>query len=297
MCPKQAKEAIFDMFKNIFDKTGHHGGSNFVNDGFGSARIIKTAYSTGGSPNYNYNYNPSPQFSNIPHNAAINSPALRTSQNLIAHIAKLANVPVNIAEGIVGAESGFRSNAKNPGSSASGYYQITNDTWLDLVKKYGKYYNIGVKDKTNPVAQAIMGTLYTKDTISILHNLGISKPTGAEIYAGELLGHNDLNKFVRTYLSAPNTKAAVVFPRAARYNPQLFYDNGRPLTIQELYNEFEKRMVANTPTQFMHNKGPAISGGPSINPQYSNIEYGGSLPNIYGVPIHMTDNGLILVNS
>ncbi len=138
-------------------------------------------------------------------------------------------------------ESGGNPNAKNPNSSASGLFQFTNGTWRSMVNKYGKEYGITLRDKNNPQASTQMAQLYLRDNASKLSRILGRDPSQGEVYATHFLGLGGTNKLIKNY--GRGQLAAAVFPREAKANRSVFYRNGKPITIEELYNFFSNKMA------------------------------------------------------
>ena len=140
------------------------------------------------------------------------------------------------------AESGGNPNAKNPNSSASGLYQFTNKTWADMVMKHGKETGIGIGDKNNPQAQAVMASLYAKDNIPVLEKTLGRMPTVPELYMAHVLGGHGASKL----LSAnPGQEAIMSFPRqVSDANRPIFYDKNRPRTVAEVQQLLTKKVSA-----------------------------------------------------
>lgn len=137
-----------------------------------------------------------------------------------------------LLENIKQAESAGDPNAKNPNSSASGLYQFTDSTWRSAVDKWGRRHGIKYSDKNNPQAQEILAQKLTEDNARILQSKGI-EPTDGNIYFAHFMGAPAASKAIS--LLGKNAIAARSFPDAARANPEIFFNNGKPRTIDEVY--------------------------------------------------------------
>jgi hypothetical protein len=173
-----------------------------------------------------YNEAETPQAESIPQ--LIDSSAAEAGLNP-AFVQKVAQV-----------ESGLNPNARNPNSSASGLFQFTNSTWREVVNKYGKEYGVTVRDKNDPQANAQMAALYLRDNANKLARVLGREPSQGEVYATHFLGLGGANKLIKNY--GKGQIAAALFPREAKANRSVFYQNGRPITVEELYNYFSKQM-------------------------------------------------------
>lgn len=127
------------------------------------------------------------------------------------------------------AESGGNPNASAKTSSASGMYQFTDPTWRGMVKNYGAQTGITEADKNNPDKQKIMADLLTKENTAAYQNAGVT-PNEADLYAAHFLGAPSAVKAKKN----PQAYGAELFPQAAKANPTIFYQNGRPRTNEEI---------------------------------------------------------------
>ncbi len=136
-------------------------------------------------------------------------------------------------------ESGGNPNAHAQGSSASGMYQFTNPTWKDAVARYGSETGVRLQDKNNPRAQRIMAERMLKDSAADLKNFLGREAQPTEIYLTHFLGLGGAKKLLG---SNPRQFAAAVLPEAARANRSVFYRNGQPLTVAEVYSNFNRKI-------------------------------------------------------
>lgn len=137
-------------------------------------------------------------------------------------------------------ESGNNPNARAATSSASGQFQFTNGTWRDVVKRYGAETGITLKDKNNPRAQAIMTAKMLGDNAAELKPVLGRDPTNTDLYLSHFLGLGGAKKL---FSSHPMQYAARIFPEAAKANRSLFYKNGQPLTVAQLYDAINAKVT------------------------------------------------------
>jgi len=164
-------------------------------------------------------------------------------------------------------ESGFDPNAKASSSSATGLFQFTNQTWLQMIKQHGAAYGLGtyadqinvnasgVAHVQNPAwKQAILalrkdpqisaemaGELDKQNLSSLQGNVG-GKIGGTELYLAHFLGVGGASDFLNEMHSNPNATAANVLPEAASANPSVFYNaTGQPRTLTQIYRHFAQR--------------------------------------------------------
>jgi hypothetical protein len=136
-------------------------------------------------------------------------------------------------------ESGNNPNAQAPNGTASGLYQFTNGSWKNAVNKYGAETGITLAQKNNPQAQQVMVAKILNDNAKALTPILGHAPTDTDLYLTHFLG---LGGAERLYSSNPNMLAASVLPAAALANRAIFYQNGHPLTVAQLYNNINTRV-------------------------------------------------------
>ena len=164
-------------------------------------------------------------------------------------------------------ESGFDPSAKASTSSATGLFQFTNQTWLQMVKTYGASYGLGaqaaqitgdangtlsVKDpaarhailalRNDPQISAEMaGELDKANAASLQQNVG-GKIGGTELYLAHFLGAGGASDFLSAMRGNPKASAAGVLPEAAAANTSVFYTkSGQPKTLAEIYQHFAQK--------------------------------------------------------
>lgn len=142
--------------------------------------------------------------------------------------------------GIKQAESAGDPNAKNPLSSASGLYQFTDSTWRSAVDKWGRSQGIKYSDKNNPQAQEVLARKLTDDNARILQSKGI-EPTDGNLYFAHFMGAPAASRAIQ--LLGKGAIAARSFPDAAKANPTIFFNNGRPRTVDEVYEIITNKVV------------------------------------------------------
>lgn len=137
-------------------------------------------------------------------------------------------------------ESSFKANAKNPHSSAVGYFQLTKPTWRHLVKTYGEEYSIKYKHRKDPRANAVMGALYIREVREIMSGKLHRDITTLEVYLGHKFGPERAARLLKK-----PTKTALVdfYPGAASRNKSVYYTkSGEKRTIAGLKSLFSKRL-------------------------------------------------------
>jgi hypothetical protein len=158
-------------------------------------------------------------------------------------------------------ESSFNPAAKAGGSSAAGLFQFVEQTWLSVLKRHGvshgyaryaelikqgsdgRYSVPGGPDARKAVmdlrydahAAALMAGELTSDHANYLRGRVGREPSGGELYAAHFLGPEGSAKLIEAYQANPHASAAALFPDAAASNRPIFYADGRPRTVAQVY--------------------------------------------------------------
>jgi hypothetical protein len=170
----------------------------------------------------------------------------------IRHAHAVSQIDFGFLMAMCAQESAFNPLAKpgiNPKtgkrySSAVGLYQFLDATWAGLVQKYGLKYRIGINDRENPMANAIMGALFAKENADYLTKKG-HKVGRTELYMGHFLGAGGANVFLSALAKNPSAKAANITESAAKANPSIYYKNGVAKTLAEVYAFFQAKIEPN----------------------------------------------------
>jgi Transglycosylase SLT domain len=157
-------------------------------------------------------------------------------------------------------ESSLDPDAKAASSSATGLFQFTDSTWLQVMKSegprlgYQQYADAITQDadgdyvikdpklraqvlalRDNPAVAADMAAAFTKSNGDYLKARFGRMPSPGELYIAHFLGPQGAEKMFDAGLQNPDQIAATLFPKAAAANPNIFYDHGQPRTIREVY--------------------------------------------------------------
>jgi hypothetical protein len=157
-------------------------------------------------------------------------------------------------------ESSMNPSAKAPSSSAVGLFQFLDSTWLQVMKQEGPrlgYQEYAdaittdrdgdyiIKDKKlraevlklreDPQVAADMAAAFTRTNGAYLEKKFGRMPSPGELYIAHFLGPQGAEKMFNAGLADPDQVAAKLFPKQAKANPQIFYANGHPRTVREVY--------------------------------------------------------------
>ncbi|WP_370868442.1 transglycosylase SLT domain-containing protein [Phenylobacterium sp.] len=157
-------------------------------------------------------------------------------------------------------ESGYNPRAKASSSSAAGLFQFVEQTWLSTLKQHGsKYgyaryadlitkgangrYSVNGAEARKAVmdlrldahASSLMAGELASDHASYLKGRTGRTPTAGELYAAHFLGPQGSARLIEAANTRPGASAASLFPEAAQANRAIFYRDGRPATVAEVY--------------------------------------------------------------
>jgi hypothetical protein len=184
------------------------------------------------------------------------------------------------------AESSFNPQAQAPTSSARGLFQFIDQTWLETLHRHGDAHGLDraadlitrdgtgkfeVKDpalrqeilamRDNPRIAAIMAAELARDNQNSLeHSLG-RKVGSTEMYMAHFLGAGGAARFLATLDDNPHLKAANVVPAAANANQSVFYENGKSLTVDQVYAHFAEKFGETEAAPRL--EAPASPGAPA----------------------------------
>jgi hypothetical protein len=163
-------------------------------------------------------------------------------------------------------ESGGDPTARAGTSSASGLFQFVDQTWLSTLKQHGakygyaryadliqrgqdgRFYVAGGAEakkavmglKLDPHASSLMAGELTSDHAAYLKGRVGRAPTAGELYAAHFLGPQGSARLIEAVQSSPRASAASLFPEAAGANRSIFYRDGQPVTVAQLYGNLTR---------------------------------------------------------
>lgn len=185
----------------------------------------------------------------------------RSVGEIVTDVAQMTGVPLEFLDNLISHESGGRGDARAPTTSATGYAQFTDDTWLAMISQYAPRYgdegrNLaalitrtpsgGYKTETqedrrrllalrsDPRWAAVMTAHYSQENAAALRGrLGRDVREG-EVYLAHFLGPRDAANLLaaagrstagRGHGEEP--AASFVDRDSVESNPQIFYEGGR----------------------------------------------------------------------
>jgi hypothetical protein len=157
-------------------------------------------------------------------------------------------------------ESSLQPAAQASTSSARGLYQFIDSTWLTMLRDEGR--NLGLSQfasqigsnangqpvvadasarqqilalRDDPTVSALMAGAFTNRNAQSLRSSTGRDPTEGELYMAHFLGSAGAARLISLNESNPQGTAARAFPEAANANRRIFFDQGRPRTVSEVY--------------------------------------------------------------
>lgn len=206
-------------------------------------------------------------------------------ESAIQRASNATGVDFTFLMGAAKRESGFNPGAKARTSSASGLFQFVDQTWLSTLKKHGSKYGyaryadlitqgadgryrvegdearkavLGLK--MDPHAASLMAGELASDHASYLRGRVGRTPTAGELYAAHFLGPQGSARLIQAAATSPTASAAAMFPEAAQANRSIFYREGRPTTVGELYANLTKTGGATRVTDFQSRDATSDQG-------------------------------------
>lgn len=141
-------------------------------------------------------------------------------------------------------ESNFDPAAKARTSSATGLFQFTNETWLNVLDRYGARNGVaagGTREdrlalREDAGLSALMAGELAKENAGILEKKLGRPATTPELYAAHFMGPSEAARLIEAARTGDGGSAASLFPRAALANANVFRSkDGEALTAAGLY--------------------------------------------------------------
>lgn len=184
-------------------------------------------------------------------------------------------------------ESSLNPQARASTSSAVGLFQFLESTWLQVMKEdgprlgYQKYadqiqingngdYVVAdpgqraeiLKLRENPEIAADLAAAFTRGNGDYLRAAFGRSPSAGELYIAHFLGAQGAERMFRAGLQDPDQIAANLFPKQADANRSIFYEQGQPRTIREVYRALVAKHnapVSGFTAQQMSGQGPVAA--------------------------------------
>jgi hypothetical protein len=186
-------------------------------------------------------------------------------ESAIQRAAKATGVDFGFLMKTAGRESGMNPQARSGASTAAGLFQFVEQTWLSTLKQHGtkhgyaryaelitkggdgRYHVDGAEARKavmdlrlDPHASALMAGELASDHAAYLKGRVGREPTPGELYAAHFLGPQGSARLIDAVENTPGAVAAQLFPDAARANKSVFYQDGRPASVAQVYANLAK---------------------------------------------------------
>ena len=172
-------------------------------------------------------------------------------------------------------ESSLNPSAKASTSSAVGLFQFLQGTWLQVMKEEGPrlgYAQIAneiqrnsdgsytvadparkaeiLKLREDPQIAADLAAAFTRSNGEYLKSRFGRNPSAGELYIAHFLGAEGAERMFKAGLENPDQLAVNLFPRQADANQSIFYSNGQPRTIRDVYRTLVAKHETGTNAAF-----------------------------------------------
>ncbi|MGH1399107.1 MAG: transglycosylase SLT domain-containing protein [Alphaproteobacteria bacterium] len=150
------------------------------------------------------------------------------------------------------AESSFNPSAQAKTSSASGLFQFIESTWESMIEKYGDKHGIDTAGKSrdellalrkDPVVASNMAAEFAGENERFLERNYGGDIGSTELYFAHFMGAGGAASFLNAKDANGSDPAAVLFPKAAAANKNVFYESGsgRAKSLDEVYAFFDAK--------------------------------------------------------
>jgi hypothetical protein len=155
---------------------------------------------------------------------------------------------------------GYGRYAEAIGRAGNGQYVVTEPRLTQQIMKL----------RSDPTANAVMAGAYTRANTGKLAAWLGRKPSEGELYVAHFLGAHGAAKLIGLADARPATRAAEVFPSAARANPAIFYAQGRARSAAEVYRLLVGRydVARNGPSEPQAPAAPVLASAASAPVPY-----------------------------
>ncbi len=181
----------------------------------------------------------------------------------IAHATDVVGVDAAYMTAVAARESGFDPVVRAEGTTATGLYQFTEDTWLRALKIFGvrhgltelaqqitidEYGGVSVRAgarakllqlRNDPKLSALMAAELARDNKARLERLLGRDVSPAETYLAHFLGVGQAARIIAAAHSKPHVSGARLLPAAARSNPAVFAPAGHAASAGAIVGKIE----------------------------------------------------------
>lgn len=173
------------------------------------------------------------------------------NRELLLKAAAMAGIDPGALITTVAVESSFNPDAapQNPNlpSSAKGLGQHLDSSWMEDLRLHGKKFGIpnGTTQFDARASALMTASRLRYNGEQLQKSLGRSV-TMTDLYLAHLMGLGGASKFLKAPADAIGAEVATT---TARQHPEYFYENGKALTVKEVYAKFAQKL-AKRPAEF-----------------------------------------------
>jgi hypothetical protein len=204
-----------------------------------------------------------------------------TRDHVVASIQKAAQanqVDFNYLLAQAKVESALNPQARAKTSSATGLFQFTSSTWLNVVRRHGDKVGLAAEAaelnssnasgasvakvlalRQEPAISAELAARFALDNAKSLNAAGHTSLGPTELYLAHFLGAGGAATFLNGLRDTPDRAAATALPQAANANTGIFYNGAAPRSYREIYDRFAQKF-AGASTLALTETGASASG-------------------------------------
>jgi hypothetical protein len=175
-------------------------------------------------------------------------------KDVIAAKAAENKLPPELLNKIAGIESGYKSTAANPNSTAKGLFQFTDSTWKGMGGKQGEQFD--------PEKNAELGAKFIRQNAEGLKGILGRNPTYGEVYASHFFGLKGAKDLLNMDPKTPMDEA--VSAQVLKANPQL-----RDKTVGQVMAGLNNKMGDGIVS--LAGGGVVAFGNPKLNPDEDQV--------------------------
>ena len=175
-------------------------------------------------------------------------------KDVIAAKAAENKLPPELLNKIAGIESGYKSSAANPNSTAKGLFQFTDSTWKGMGGKQGEQFD--------PEKNAELGAKFVRQNAEGLKGALGRNPTYGEVYASHFFGLKGAKDLLNMDPKTPMDEA--VSAQVLKANPQL-----RDKTVGQVMAGLNNKMGDGIVS--LAGGGVVAFGNPKLNPDEDQV--------------------------
>ena len=162
-------------------------------------------------------------------------------------------------------ESGGQNIPNAAGASAAGYFQMQPGSWADVARAHPELALPANVMDASQAQQTAAYHAYVGMNAQALSAAGVPI-TDKNAFMTSFMGSGAGPTFINAMQQNPSAPAASMFPAAARENPTVFYANGQPFSLAQVYQRETGAFGNGNTTGFGAPPSPAVAGAAQPSP-------------------------------